>query len=870
MATFDFTGANGSALPSGLTARSGTFQINSNMLAPTGSAPSLPTWVVTGEGAKDGSTGANLFYADFSAVAGAVVRLNPADLSHIFIRLRYDSSSSNQGVYIYTYNGSGYTEVSSKQCATTLNSRLDVEFSGQTLTISVDGTLQHTYSTSFNQSHIHHGIRFNQNTQRADNLSIEGDSGTPIVTNSIEVGEAEYTNIVYQRDTNNVAAVSFPIAFEGSPTSLRYRLLNAGNASVIQDWAVFDNSPSGGTSTLSFDAPAAVIGYRVEVDFSNDATVKDAQTVVWRVGDNILIAGQSLAEDFDTDGNISSLTGFYKFNGVQGVQPSTGVGAYTIAKTIIDTQGVSVMFVNTADGGTPLTQQAGDADWWNRASGGTLWPNTVSLVNAMTAGQNRLAFVWWHQGTRDSLANISKSVYETQLGEFFTRMRTAFAGFDGLPLKIISALLGRDTRGTATDASHQAIRDAQISYAESDTNLHPINAYQSANEDGVHATDQAYIYLAEQITLKWLAVKGDVVASPMRLLSVSQGDSANEIDLTFTRPINAVDSAFDTEGVRVTDDTGDLTVQSFTRKSGATATITTQETPTGTVSVWFCYGAGATLNQLVYPKSESVSLPNGAGDFFYVAEAFSNEQLSVVIPNQPPTANAGPDQSVAAAMQFTLDGTGSQDTDGTIVEWRWTQTAGDTVTLDLENPAQPTATSPSKTTAQRLTFQLVTVDDENAVSSPSLVNIDVAAVVQNDVLNIIDKISFTFESDGMITAFPGRANRETFRLKPSDPTGLVLEDGWFDFEANDVRRVEISMLETTGVKIISSDTDSITRERSKLHVRMGDMPIKSSTKEFEPTVSVFVGDDERGVVMTAPGLSGAPKVKYYSTTARAV
>ena len=240
------------------------------------------------------------------------------------------------------------------------------------------------------------------------------------------------------------------------------------------------------------------------------------------------------------------------------------------------------------------------------------------------------------------------------------------------------------------------------------------------------------------------------------------------------------------------------------------------------------------------------------------------------VSNQPPTANAGPDQSVAAATQFTLDGTGSQDTDGTIIEWRWTQTAGDTVTLNLENPARPTTTAPSKTTAQRLTFQLVTVDDEGAVSSPSLVNIDVAAVVQNDVLNIIDKISFTFESDGMITAFPGRANRETFRLKPSDPTGLVLEDGWFDFEANDVRRVEISMLETTGVKIISTDTDSIIREKSKLHARMGDMPIKSSTKEFEPTVSVFVGDDERGVVMTAPGLSGAPKVKYYATTARAV
>lgn len=287
-------------------------------------------------------------------------------------------------------------------------------------------------------------------------------------------------------------------------------------------------------------------------------------------------------------------------------------------------------------------------------------------------------------------------------------------------------------------------------------------------------------------------------------------------------------------------------------------------------------GSTATISDISAKNFDFTPDAEGVYQFSLTASDADNQSavttrsLSVSTENQPPVANAGPDQSVAAATQFTLDGTGSQDTDGTIVEWRWTQTAGDTVTLDLENPSSPRAISPSKTTPQTLTFSLVTVDDEGAVSSPSLVNIDVAAVVQNDVLNIIDKISFTFESDGMITAFPGRANRETFRLKPSDPTGLVLEDGWFDFEANDVRRVEISMLETTGVKIISSDTDSITRERSKLHVRMGDMPIKSSTKEFEPTVSVFVSDDERGVVMTAPGLSGAPKVKYYSTTARAV
>lgn len=248
-----------------------------------------------------------------------------------------------------------------------------------------------------------------------------------------------------------------------------------------------------------------------------------------------------------------------------------------------------------------------------------------------------------------------------------------------------------------------------------------------------------------------------------------------------------------------------------------------------------------------------------------------NAFTAVVEPaNQPPIANAGADLSVDAGVEFLLDGTNSQDVDGTIVEWRWTQTSGDIVTLNLEEPSKPRAVSPSKIASQVLTFELVTVDDDGAESSPTFVNVNVAAVVQNNVLNIIDKISFTFEFDGLLTAFPGRANRETFRLKPSDPSGLVLEDGYFDFSENDVTRVEISVLDTTGVKIISTDSDSIIVERSKLHARMGDIPVKSSTKEFEPTISVFVGADSRGVVMTAPGLSGGPKVRYYATTARTV
>lgn len=712
MATYDFTGANGDPLPSGLTARSGTFEIQSNRAVPTGAAPPLPTWVFTGQESADGSIDFDLDVNSVSGVAGATVRLNPSDNSHVFVRARYDAGGANEGILVYTFDG-GYTEISSASCPIPQNVTLRVEFTGSDYTVFVGGIQRHTFSTSFNQAQTNHGVRLNNSNQSVDNMDIQSASAG----DSVSVGEAEYSNIVYQRNASNVASVSFPVTYSGTPASLRYRLLNAANDAIVTNWTIFDNSPTGGTSTLTFNAPADTIGYKVEVDFSNDALVSDAQSVVWRVGDNIWIGGQSLAEDFDTDGSVSALAGYYKFNGSQGVQPTAGVGAYTIAKAIIDAENVAVMVVNTADGGTPLTQEAGDSDWWNRASGGTLWPNSVTQVNAMTAGQNKLAFAWWHQGTRDSLAGVSKAVYETQLGEFFTRVRDTFTGYDGNPLTVISAQLGRDTRGAATDASHQAIRDAQIDYAQTDANLHPINAYQSANEDGVHATDAAYILLAQQIALKWFSVKGDVTAPSMGISSVTQGGSANEIDLTFTRPINTVDSAFDTEGVRVTDDTGVLTVQDFTRKSGAVATITVEEVPTGTVSVWFSYGVGSSLNQLVYPKSEPVSLPNGAGDFFYVAEAFSSVELSEA---GQPTANAGTNQSVAAGATVDLDGTGSS-IGGT---YEWVQVSGPTVKLVNADSAKARIITPQVTQDEQVVMGLtVTVGGIASVQATVTINI---------------------------------------------------------------------------------------------------------------------------------------------------
>ena len=94
-------------------------------------------------------------------------------------------------------------------------------------------------------------------------------------------------------------------------------------------------------------------------------------------------------------------------------------------------------------------------------------------------------------------------------------------------------------------------------------------------------------------------------------------------------------------------------------------------------------------------------------------------------PNVPPTASAGPAQTVDAGVTVTLNGTGSQDSDGSVASYAWTQTAGSAVTLSSGTNAQPTFTAPCVAVASTLTFSLTVTDNRGASSAASTVNVTV-------------------------------------------------------------------------------------------------------------------------------------------------
>lgn len=92
--------------------------------------------------------------------------------------------------------------------------------------------------------------------------------------------------------------------------------------------------------------------------------------------------------------------------------------------------------------------------------------------------------------------------------------------------------------------------------------------------------------------------------------------------------------------------------------------------------------------------------------------------------NNPPTANAGPAQTVLPSAAVTLTGASSSDPDGDTLTYAWAQVLGATVTLTGATTVSPTFTAP--TTNATLVFQL-TVSDGQGETSSAMVTILVVA-----------------------------------------------------------------------------------------------------------------------------------------------
>ena len=151
-----------------------------------------------------------------------------------------------------------------------------------------------------------------------------------------------------------------------------------------------------------------------------------------------------------------------------------------------------------------------------------------------------------------------------------------------------------------------------------------------------------------------------------------------------------------------TDSDGTIATQQWSQTAGTFVTLSGADSATATFTV------GAT--EATYTFSYTVTDDDGA-------EGIDEVTITVIV-NNPPTADAGNDQTVSVASSqtrtVTLSGTAS-DGDGTIVAHQWSQTAGTDVTLSGADSA--TATFTVNATETTYTFSYTVTDDDGATAT---------------------------------------------------------------------------------------------------------------------------------------------------------
>jgi hypothetical protein len=157
-------------------------------------------------------------------------------------------------------------------------------------------------------------------------------------------------------------------------------------------------------------------------------------------------------------------------------------------------------------------------------------------------------------------------------------------------------------------------------------------------------------------------------------------------------------------------------------------------------------------------------------DNSYVGSEWAPEQTFTIKSNIAPTANAGADQTVDESATVTLDGSQSSDPDLDNLTYKWTTSAG--ITLSSVSVQKPSFIAPEVKKDSILTFTLV-VNDGIVDSSPASVKITVRNVIKVGVSDI---------------------SVDEFKVYPNPTTGEV----YFDFGEPVSTLVVITVYNTEG------------------------------------------------------------------------
>ena len=207
--------------------------------------------------------------------------------------------------------------------------------------------------------------------------------------------------------------------------------------------------------------------------------------------------------------------------------------------------------------------------------------------------------------------------------------------------------------------------------------------------------------------------------------------------------------------------------------------------------------------------------PNDNGYEKMAAEWFADGLLRVL-----PHADAGADQNVEEKTLVTLDGSGSDDPDGTYLYYWWQQlSAGTTVTLSDPTINKPTFTAPATgSNGERLEFELTVTDTDGFEHSDS-VFVDINNVLLPPVadagsdhviapgITVMLSGSNSYDPDGAISSVLWEQVSGATQVGLTTPTELMTE---FTTPAVEGEVLTFKLTVTDDDDLTSSDTVTIT------------------------------------------------------------
>jgi hypothetical protein len=229
--------------------------------------------------------------------------------------------------------------------------------------------------------------------------------------------------------------------------------------------------------------------------------------------------------------------------------------------------------------------------------------------------------------------------------------------------------------------------------------------------------------------------------------------------------------------------------------------------------------------------------------------------VNILWVNAPPTANAGPDQTVDEGATVTLNGSNSSDPDDGLASYLWEQTGGAPVTLSDVGANQPTFVAPAvDLNGTTLTFRL-TVEDFGGLQSTDVVSVIVS---DNGIAGFPNDVVTTTTFDGE----PFGVKEDNGGSFTDKPENLIL--GLVDMEVKvntpgDTTTVTIYLTEPAPEGYTWYKYDTVTKEWTDYSAN-----VVFNTGRDQVTLTLTdggIGDDDgvaNGIIVDPSGLGSAP------------